>query len=173
MLKIVYLYDENGLLLPLNSNTHNVQTSPLEEGVYLTPSNSTELEPNVVDGTWPVFTNGAWLNVLDFRGKVYYDTLGNKVVLTELGPVPTGLTLTPPPPSQADLLQVFLREVQSKLNASDITINRITEAVVLGETSWTTADVISYIQYRRTLRNLLVSGVINNIPEQPPYPLGT
>lgn len=58
------------------------------------------------------------------------------------------------------------------LDASDTTINRIAEAVALGLTTWTTADVVVFVNYRRALRAVL-SGASNSVPIKPPYPAGT
>lgn len=69
---------------------------------------------------------------------------------------------TPLPSSQAQLL----------LDKADITMLRIAEAVSLGLNSWTGADVVMWVNYRRSLRTI-VSSNIGPLLTQPAYPAGT
>lgn len=58
---------------------------------------------------------------------------------------------------------------------SDITMTRITEAVILGLNTWTATDVVAWVNYRRALRNI-VNGTDTTstaIPTKPAYPAGT
>ena len=64
-------------------------------------------------------------------------------------------------------------EAQSALTASDETMKRIQEAVILGTTTWTTADVVAWVNYRRALRELLTSTTVGTLPTKPAYPQGT
>lgn len=76
-------------------------------------------------------------------------------------------------PSDQELLNIFKRQVQSALDDSDITMNRISEAISLGLNTWTNSDVIIYVNYRRSLRPLLKEASPQSIPAHPPYPAGT
>lgn len=61
------------------------------------------------------------------------------------------------------------------LDASDVTMDRITEAVALGLNSWTNTDVVAFVDYRRALR-AIVSGTdttSTSIPSKAAYPVGT
>lgn len=64
---------------------------------------------------------------------------------------------------------------QQLLAATDGTVTRITEAVALGHTTWTAADVVAWMNYRRTLRSIVTggSGAPTSLPATPPYPAGT
>jgi hypothetical protein len=61
------------------------------------------------------------------------------------------------------------------MDDSDTTMHRITESVSLGLNSWTAADVVAWVNYRRALR-AIVSGTdttSTSIPAKPAYPSGT
>jgi hypothetical protein len=61
---------------------------------------------------------------------------------------------------------------KSALAKSDETMFQIEEAVSLGENSWTNADVVAFVKYRRALRNI-VEGGEGPLPKQPASPAGT
>lgn len=85
-------------------------------------------------------------------------------------------TFTPPPvppPPPPTGLQVFLASVQAALYETDATMHRIQEAVSLGATTATTADVVAFVNYRRALRTLLTSTTVEILPIKTPYPVGT
>lgn len=76
-------------------------------------------------------------------------------------------------PTSAQALATFKTQVQTALDASDITMGRISEAVALGTNSWTGTDVVAYVNYRRALRVLLRATTPATIPTAPAYPAGT
>jgi hypothetical protein len=61
------------------------------------------------------------------------------------------------------------------LTDSDTTMHRITEAVALGLNTWTGADVVAWITYRRALRAIANGGDMTSttLPTRPAYPAGT
>jgi hypothetical protein len=63
---------------------------------------------------------------------------------------------------------------QIALTKSDTTMHRVSEAVMLGLTTWTTADVVVWADYRRALR-AMVDGAPTTaaLPTRPAYPAGT
>ncbi len=79
----------------------------------------------------------------------------------------------PAAPSTTQLLATFTGSVQAALDASDTTLHRIAEGVVLGSTSWTAADVVAWVNYRRALRALLASAAPGALPARPAFPAGT
>lgn len=81
----------------------------------------------------------------------------------------------PPPPTSGELWSAYQATARSALSDSDITMHRIAEAVILGLTTWTAADVIPWADYRRTLRTIVntASGTPGTLPTKPPYPAGT
>ncbi|MDP1527739.1 MAG: hypothetical protein Q8M20_18195 [Rhodocyclaceae bacterium] len=93
MIKRVYLYDDKNLF----TNHYDACVSPEQPGVYITPDNSLETEPNFVAGMWPVAVNGAWVNQLDHRGIVWETATGNQVEHDQLGALPVGLISIPKP----------------------------------------------------------------------------
>jgi hypothetical protein len=61
------------------------------------------------------------------------------------------------------------------LTKSDTTMHRITEAVCLGLNLWTNPDVVTFVDYRRALRDI-VNGTDTtsvSLPAPPTYPTGT
>lgn len=63
-------------------------------------------------------------------------------------------------------------QCSTALTKSDETMLRIQEAVSLGLTTWTTQDVVDYVNYRRALRSTQATGK-GSILEEPPFPAGT
>lgn len=61
------------------------------------------------------------------------------------------------------------------LSDSDVTMNRISEAVILGLNTWTATDVVAWVNYRRALRNIIngTDTTSTAIPTKPAYPAGT
>jgi predicted amidohydrolase YtcJ len=80
---------------------------------------------------------------------------------------------TAPTPTAAQLLAAFISQVQSALDESDKTMMRVQEAISLGLTTATTADVVAYVNYRRALRALLASTTVGVLPTKPAYPVGS
>jgi hypothetical protein len=70
-------------------------------------------------------------------------------------------------------LSMFTASVKTALDASDKTMFRISEAVTLGLTTWSTADVVAWVTYRRALRALLGASTVTSLPARPAYPVGT
>ena len=73
---------------------YEAQESPLEEGVYITPTASTDIEPpNTGANEVAVFNNGVWVTQPDFRGETIYSTVTGEVVAVEyIGPQPANTT---------------------------------------------------------------------------------
>jgi len=88
MIKRVYLYGDDNLF----THHYDAQESPEQLGVYITPDNALETEPDFVVGTWPVVINGIWVNQPDHRGVVWDTATGNKIEHNQLGALPAGLT---------------------------------------------------------------------------------
>ena len=59
------------------------------------------------------------------------------------------------------------------LAKSDDTMLRVQEAISLGLTTWLTADVVAWVNYRRELRPLIKSSVLQLLPTKPTYPVGS
>jgi hypothetical protein len=74
--------------------------SPLEEGVYLYPANSTTIAPpKAAAGQVAVFVKDAWSLCPDFRGTVYWTEDQKQHVVTEIGEMPTEAIVVAPPAS--------------------------------------------------------------------------
>lgn len=76
-------------------------------------------------------------------------------------------------PTQDELLNQFRQSALMALSETSRTMERIIEAVSVGATTFTTADVVAYMNYRRDLRSLISSTSIGTLPTKPPYPAGT
>jgi hypothetical protein len=66
----------------------------------------------------------------------------------------------------------FIAMILPVIAQTDKTMLRIAEAVALGLNSWTSPDVVAWVNYRRALRALIRTGSGESIT-QPPYPAGT
>lgn len=71
----------------------------------------------------------------------------------------------------------YKTEVQNALNDSDTTMLRVAEALALGLTTYTAADVVTFVNYRRELRAILTETqpavIPTSLPTKPAYPVGT
>lgn len=65
-----------------------------------------------------------------------------------------------------------LSAAQAALPESDTTMHRIGEAVGLGLNSWTSTDVVAWVNYRRSLRAIIKNSG-GTMPSKPAYPAGT
>lgn len=71
----------------------------------------------------------------------------------------------------------YQRQALVALSATDITVARISEAVVLGHTTWDAPDVVAVMNYRRDLRAILSQPkpdvIPDELPAHPGFPAGT
>lgn len=89
----VYLFDADGLY----TTFYDCQENPLELGQYIVPNECVKTAPNLQEGFWPVAVDSAWMYVEDNRGIVYSTVDGSAEEWTELGPLPSTVTLEPRP----------------------------------------------------------------------------
>lgn len=69
---------------------------------------------------------------------------------------------------------ILIRSAKTALAATDVSVARILEAVSIGATTLTTADVVAFMQYRTALRSILSGKSTDTVlPTQPPYPANT
>jgi hypothetical protein len=114
-----------------------------------------------------------------FEADVVVSHVDGAYSLTTAGGVPlvTPATLTPvAPPTSAEVSAPTLTMLSARraLCSSDITMHRIVEAVSLGLNSWTAADVVAFVTYRRDLRAIANgSTATTSLPSRPPNPAGT
>lgn len=88
--------------------------------------------------------------------------------------IAAGNTADPVPSQTApQLLATFKASAQAALDTTDTTMHRIAEAVSLGLSTWTTADVVAWVAYRRALRALLNATSPSALPTRPAFPAGT
>lgn len=115
--KTVWVYDEvTGEL----KGAYEAHPSPLEEGMFIEPEHSTDIEPPMAaPREAAVFRDGAWLVVPDYRNAVVYDAQGTGSVITELGVAPedNGLSETPPPPTYQQLRAAQYPAITDQLDA--------------------------------------------------------
>lgn len=71
----------------------------------------------------------------------------------------------------------YQENAQSALTDSDTTMLRIAEAVALSDTTYTAADVVAFVNYRRELRAIMTAAqpavIPTSLPTKPAYPAGT
>ena len=66
------------------------------------------------------------------------------------------------------------KQAVALLQDTDTTMHRISEAVALGLNTWTGADVVAWVDYRRALRAIANgSTTAATLPAKPAYPVGT
>ena len=79
----------------------------------------------------------------------------------------------PPAPTTAPI--PLPQQAQSALTKTDTTMLRVQEAITLGLTTATTADVVAFVQYRKALRAIVdgTDTTSTSLPVKPAYPGGT
>jgi len=93
-MKTVYLYDEStGEYL----REYIAQASPVRQGEFIVPTHSTDIAPPLIADYWPVFQNGSWVNIRDYRGIVWEKSSGLSIEYDQLGDLPSHLTAIPKP----------------------------------------------------------------------------
>jgi len=98
--KTVYIYDKNGVFV----ESYMCQESPLEPGIFITPENSTPIEPPLIPiGSAAVFSNGEW-SVFSI-------------------PTPTPPVIAPPTP--AELQAELVASAGIAMAKLDVSISRI------------------------------------------------
>ena len=67
------------------------------------------------------------------------------------------------------------RQARAAIAASDVTMLRVADAVAVGKTTWTTADVVAWASYRRALRAIIdgTDTTSTALPSKPAYPANT
>src|ERR1700693_5127250 len=92
--KTVNLYDPVSFIYQYS---YVAQESPLEKGVFIIPSSSTDIAPpNENTNQVAVFLNGTWKIESDYRGQTWYDkTTGASTQITTIGQPSSSLTNTP------------------------------------------------------------------------------
>lgn len=71
----------------------------------------------------------------------------------------------------------YKTEAKTALSETDDIVLRLVEAVALGLTTYTAADVVAFVNYRRVLRAILTETqpevIPTSLPTKPAYPAGT
>lgn len=116
-MKTVYLYD---LFTGELNGTYKAQESPLEPGVFITPSASTDLAPpDVLESHARCFIGGSWQQVPDVRG-IWYKPSGEAIIieslLEELDPTYTREAPEPPPKTLAQQFEEVRFALQSAID---------------------------------------------------------
>lgn len=97
----------------------------------------------------------------------------------KLGAQPTAAQLSDAYAAQqlTNQWKAYQSQAQAALSKSDITVSRITEGAALGTLTLTNADVVTYMDWRRTLRAILSQAqpatIPTSLPTEPPHPVGT
>jgi len=96
--------------------TSQADESPLEQGVFLIPSDATSVQPPSTGiNQAAIFNGSAWLIVNDFRGTVYYMPDGSRHEITVLDSVPPlESSPNPPPPSLEQQQTTLLNAINSE-----------------------------------------------------------
>lgn len=95
--------------------------------------------------------------------------------------VTNGVVSTTPAPTQTQINAqqwvAYQAQAKAALEASDVTMHRILESVILGNTTTWTADEQAFVNWRRALRAILSQTqpvtIPTALPTKPPYPAGT
>ena len=70
-------------------------------------------------------------------------------------------------------IEDYRAEAKAKLDATSITMERIQEAIIAGNTTYDRADVVAWATYRAALRIQIKATVVGVLPVRPDYPEGT
>jgi hypothetical protein len=78
-------------------------------------------------------------------------------------------------PSSAQVHAALQASAQSALTKTDTSMLRVQEAITLGLTTATTADVVAFVQYRKALRAIIngTDTTSTSLPAEPAYPANT
>lgn len=87
------------------------------EDYGLLPNNATRTAPTVVDGKIPHWTGDGWEQVENHKGKSGYLN-GQPRTITDYGPLPTGWSDTPPPPTIEEAQAAKRSEIASAYNTA-------------------------------------------------------
>ncbi|HEY6022173.1 MAG TPA: hypothetical protein VIY48_20595, partial [Candidatus Paceibacterota bacterium] len=87
----------------------------------------------------------------------------NSVAITDAD----ALAIQNPTPTAAQLLAAFQQSARLALEATSVTMERITEAVSVGATSFTAADVVAWMNYRKALRTCVSATTVGTLPTKP------
>lgn len=100
------------------------------------PLTATRIEPEQQDGKFPKWNGEVWDYVQDMRGTTYYMPDGSEHEIAEIeGQLPEGASLIkpePPAPTEAELTQQRIAEIQELLTANDLASVRPLRAKVAG-----------------------------------------
>lgn len=126
----------------------NAQESPLEPGVFLVPAYATQQAPPAARvGFAACWRENAWAMVEDHRGERFWDASGAEVTVRELGPLPEGLSASPPEPDPNAGLDAQIIALEAT-----VTQRRLREAALTEEGRAWLADVDTQIAVLRSQR---------------------
>ena len=121
-----YYFDDNGYYV--DSGYANAE--------FACPVTATREVPEQREGYHPKWHGSAWDYVQDMRGTKYYLSDGFEHELTEIeGQLPEGASLTkpePPEPTEVELTEQRIAEIQQQLTANDLASVRPLRAKVAG-----------------------------------------
>lgn len=82
-----------------------------------------------------------------------------------------------PAPTATQQWSTYQAKAKAALSSSDTSMLRIYEAVILGDTTMESPDVVAYVKWRQELRAILSTAQPEEIPDalpaMPAYPVGT
>lgn len=71
------------------------------------------------------------------------------------------------------VLDAYHQSAAAALAASDVTMLRVNEAIILGDVTATDPTVIAWATYRRALRAEVKAATVGTLPVRPAFPSGT
>lgn len=134
--KIVYRYNNDGTYAGIVT-LDDTDKSP--SGTFNIPANATTVAPSATkDGYAQVWSGTAWSYVADYRGKTYWLSTAKYgdtgTVMTALGDLPTGATLTEPTQTDAEKLAAAqdskIAALKALLAKTDYEATKYAEGVV-------------------------------------------
>jgi hypothetical protein len=83
----------------------------------------------------------------------------------------------PAPPTAESQWRAYQTKAKDALTASDTSMLRIYEAVILGDTTMESPDVVAFVKWRQEVRAILSAAqpdeLPTDLPTMPAYPVGT
>ncbi len=128
----------------------------------LPPLNATRETPEQRKGYHPKWNGTAWEYVQNMRGTKYYMSDGSEHEITEIeGQLPEGASLIkpePPEPSEHELAEKRIAEIQQQLTANDLASVRPLRAKVAGTaTEFDETRLVELEEQAQALRSELVT----------------
>lgn len=147
---------------------------PLNPDTYLIPGGCTTTPPpEVAASEAAVLRNGAWEVVEDHRGEAVY-VGGTRMIISDLGPLPDGASVDPPPLTADELWEALRAERYTRLAVAVALLDRHRNQVDFGlAPTLTDEQALAWATYAQALRDFPATNPDLTSPDWPEPPATT